>query len=249
MRTCEQFAEIYELYALGALEPAEQSEIEEHLRTGCPACSSGIRSAAAFGSILATMPEQVQPPSRLRRRVLASVGIGQSRRIWSPVLAALSVALMMALVWLGREKRDRDLALVEARDEIRRSAADLAGARSALQFLDAPETRQVVFGQGKPQPPRGSVFVNPERGVLLIASNLPQAPAGKTYELWLIPRKGAPQPAGLFQSDPQGSAMHLRPGPVDVAATGAVAVTLEPAGGSNAPTATPVVVAPFAGVL
>lgn len=246
MRTCEQFAELYELYALGALETADKSEIEEHLRTGCPACSSGIRSAAAFAGVLATMPEQVQPPSRLRRRVLASVGIGQSSRGWIAACAALSVALAAAVVWLGRENRDRDIALAEARDEIRHSAADLAAAQSALQFLGEPATRQVVFGQGKPQPPRGSVFVNPQRGVLLIASNLPPAPSGKTYELWLIPRKGAPQPAGLFQSNPQGSAMYLRPGAVDMAATGAVAVTLEPAGGSNAPTATPVIVAPFA---
>ncbi len=121
-------------------------------------------------------------------------------------------------------------------------------ARAALKFLNEPETKQVVFGQGQPKPPRGRVFVNPNRGVMLMVANLPQAPAGKLYELWLIPKTGAPQPAGLFQSDSQGNALYLREGLVDLSKTGAVAITLEPEAGSNAPTTTPLFVAPMSGL-
>ena len=71
-------------------------------------------------------------------------------------------------------------------------------------------------------------------GVLLIASNLPVLPAGKTYEMWVIPKAGAPRPAGLFQSAPQGTALHILPGVVDSNVT--LAVTIEPESGSPAPT-------------
>jgi len=247
MRTCQEFSELYELHAMGVLDAENKSEMEEHLGTGCPVCSNGIKRATALVSLLATMPEQVQPPARLRRRVLASIGI-EKPNWWIAAFAAVSVASISAVVWLNAGNRQRDAALAAARAEIRRTAADLASAQSALQFLNEPETKQVVFGEGQRQPPRGRVFVNAQRGVLLIASNLPPAPSGKIYELWVISKLGVPQPAGLFQSNLQGNALYLRDGALDVASAGAIAVTLEPASGSNAPTTTPIVVAPVVGL-
>jgi len=93
-------------------------------------------------------------------------------------------------------------------------------------------------------PPRGKVFLNPAQGVLLIASNLPPAPVGKLYEMWLIPRTGKPVAAGLFQSQTNGTAMHIRPGTVDIASTGVVAVTVENEAGVDQPTTQPLIVAP-----
>src|ERR1039458_3862756 len=52
-----------------------------------------------------------------------------------------------------------------------------------------------------------------------------------------------PPEGGLFQSAADGSALQVRPGPVDVAATGIVAVTLEPAAGVPQPTSQPIIVA------
>ena len=101
-----------------------------------------------------------------------------------------------------------------------------------------------VSTEGATQPPQGKVFLNPNRGVLLLAANLPPAPAGKIYEMWVIPAGGKPVPAGLFQTESNGSGVHLFRGPVDVASTGAVAVTLEAAEGAPQPTSTPIIVAP-----
>ena len=85
--------------------------------------------------------------------------------------------------------------------------------------------------------------MNPKGGVLLLASNLPAAPEGKIYEMWVIPKAGNPVPAGLFQSDAEGTALHMQKATVDLAATKAVAVTLEPAGGVPQPTSQPLIVA------
>jgi len=248
MRTCQEFAELYELYVLGALEADDRSEFENHLGTGCAVCSRGIKDATSLVSLLAAMPEQVQAPSRLRRRVLASVGVEKPRWGWVVAFVATAAALLVTVLWLGSQNRKNDLALAEARAEIRRVAADLASAQSALEFLNEPETKQVVFGQGQQQPPRGRVLLNAQRGVLLMAAHLPPAPTGSIYELWVIPKQGAPRPSGLFQSNGQGNALYLRGGAVDLPSTSAVAVTVEPASGSDAPTSTPIVVAPVGGL-
>ncbi len=85
--------------------------------------------------------------------------------------------------------------------------------------------------------------MNPLKGVLLVASNLPPAPSDKTYEMWLIPKSAKPVPAGLFQSKIDGLAIHVRPGAVDVASTAAVAVTVENKAGALQPTTTPLIIA------
>jgi len=71
-----------------------------------------------------------------------------------------------------------------------------------------------------------------------MASNLDPLPAGKTYELWLIPKSGAPMPAGLFKPDAHGMAMMMPENPEVPAWTDlkAFAVTVEPEGGTTTPT-------------
>jgi anti-sigma-K factor RskA len=79
-----------------------------------------------------------------------------------------------------------------------------------------------------------------------MASNLPPAPSGKLYEMWMIPKTGKPVAAGMFQSQTDGTAMHVRRGAVDLDATGAVAVTVENESGADQPTTSPLIVAPVA---
>ena len=113
----------------------------------------------------------------------------------------------------------------------------------AFAILSGPRTTEVSFGGAQPRPPQGKVFVNPSRGVLLIASNLPRTPADKIYEMWIIPKGANPVPAGLFQSQDDGNAMHVQPGMVDLASTAAVAVTVENEAGAGQPTTQPLIVA------
>lgn len=260
--THAELSELYELYALGVLTGDEKMEIESHLANNCSDCLTGVKQATAFNALFTTLPEVADPAKRLRRRVIASVGGPEpASRSWLAVLALASACLLIAVgvATIQERRRSEELAEVrrqslqtvaelrDARDQIRRSTADLAKVEAAMQFLNQPETEQVVFGKGKPLPPRGRVFVNPQQGVLLLASNLPPAPLGKIYEMWLIPASGPPKPAGLFQSDPRNTAIYVLNGPFDRAHTKAVAVTLEPAAGSSAPTSTPIIAAPLPG--
>jgi anti-sigma-K factor RskA len=79
-----------------------------------------------------------------------------------------------------------------------------------------------------------------ERGVVFIGANLPHLDGGKVFELWVMPNEGKPVPAGVFQSQSDATAVFVRPGPVLNAS--AIAVTMEPAGGSEQPTTTPFVI-------
>ncbi len=81
-----------------------------------------------------------------------------------------------------------------------------------------------------------SVSVGPNRTATIQVSGLSTAPSGKTYEAWIIPAGSAPRPAGLFRGGTD-STLHLQ-GTVPPNAT--VAVTRERAGGSSAPTMTPI---------
>jgi anti-sigma-K factor RskA len=71
----------------------------------------------------------------------------------------------------------------------------------------------------------------------LIGKGLAVLPAGKTYELWYINSSGA-VPAGLFESDGK-STLQVLSG--HMAKGDTVGVTVEPAGGSKAPTTKPIV--------
>lgn len=230
--TCEDLRESYELYALGLLDGEEKREIDEHLARNCADCQANLKNALAVNAILLSQAPEVVPPSRLQRRVMASVGRERSGFAWIAALAA-AAAVIVAL-WLGIQQRTTDRELAKVRLDLQQSAGERNRLEQALTFLNQPETRQVNFGLDKPAPPRGNFFLNPRLGILLIASNLPALPAGKAYELWVIPKGGAPQPAGTFQSGPQGTAMHILNGVMDPTVT--VAVTVEPEAGSPAPT-------------
>lgn len=246
--SCEELSDSYELYALGVLEEPEKGELEEHLGRECPTCMAGLRRARATNSMLgAVLTAEAEPSRRLRPRILAIAGLKPARPWgWMGAFAAAAAALVLGIFYFRGEQDAWQRQLAGVRTQLEVSGLENSRLKQALDFLNTPETRLVGFGAGQPAPPKGNFFVNP-RGVLLIASNLPALAPGRTYQMWVIPKGGAPRPAGLFQADARGGAVHILQGAVDVAGTGAMAISVEPAGGSAQPTTTPIIVAPVAG--
>ena len=79
-----------------------------------------------------------------------------------------------------------------------------------------------------------------------MAANLPALEAGRTYEMWVVPKVGGPRPMGLFKPLADGTAIHLQAGAVNLDEAAAVALSVEPDGGSPAPTTTPFLITPVA---
>ncbi|MBZ5591561.1 MAG: anti-sigma factor [Acidobacteriia bacterium] len=240
--SCDELRDQYELYALGVLDAAERAELDEHLHREGDPCIEGVRRARELMASLALIAPESHPPARLRAKVAGMVGEPKRAWRWTPVWIAATACLAAVAVWLNLARHDDQRALARALLDAQRKNVEMARLTEAFALMNDPAAKQLVFGEGAPKP-RGRVFVNPKQGVLLLASNLTPAPSGKIYEMWIIPKGGSPAPAGLFQSGADGTAMYLRKGAVDVATTGAIAVTLEPEAGSQAPTSTPLIVA------
>jgi len=241
---CEELQGQHELYAMGLAEEPERGEIREHLDRGCEVCMAELKRARAVAALVSGSVVAAEPSPRLRRRILASVGVEpHGLRWWTPFWAVVAAMSVFAAVYFSGREREFARELTAARQQTRDQAVELIRLNEAFAILSGPDTTEASFGQGQPQPPKGKVFVNPSQGVLLVASNLPPASAGKTYEMWIIPKGRMPVPAGLFQSSMDGTALHVQRGPVDVNATSAVAVTLENEGGAPQPTSQPLIVA------
>jgi anti-sigma-K factor RskA len=232
---CEELRDCFELYSLGLLEEGEEkSEIRTHLERGCKACEGHMKDALAVQALLLSQAPEVVPPARLKRRVLGAVGIQPMG--WTWFAAACAAGMLMLALWMNVMVRDREQELAQARIDLAQSQSENERLGAVFRFLEAPETRQVNFGASEALPPRGNVYLHPRLGVLLIANNLPPITSAQTYEMWLIPKGGTPQPAGLFQAAQGAAAFHILPRTVNPADLQAVAVSIEPAAGSQTPT-------------
>jgi anti-sigma-K factor RskA len=209
----ETIHELTAAYALDALDADDRTSFEEHL-ANCQRCREEVAELAGVAGALAYGVAPADPPPALRERILEAAraerpNVVALRPRWaSPVAAAAAVAACAAIglgVW--------NISLHD----------DLAGDRSGV-------LRSVPLIGGS-----GSVVVDRDGAGALVLSKLSSAPAGSTYEAWVIQGRSA-SPAGLFQGGGTTTLVELtRPVP----AGALVAVTLEPAGGTSTPTRKP----------
>ncbi|MET8752415.1 anti-sigma factor, partial [Streptomyces sp. NPDC004667] len=153
------------------------------------------------------------------------------RRAWARWALAACVAVAAGLGGVAAWQYQRaDSARQQARAAEAREAA-LAG------VLSAPDARlasgRIAAGG------TGTVVLSRERDrAVFVPSGMAAPPAGRVYQLWFAGPDGGMRPAGLM--DPaRPDAPALLAGPVR-GATG-VGVTVEPEGGSAAPTTNPLV--------
>jgi len=203
-------AEIHELsaaYALDALDVDERQRFEEHL-AHCEECRESVAAFQDTAASLAHGVDAHQPPPALKERILDEAR-GERRNVvrlrapWAlRITGAAAAVAAVAAIALGIWAT---------------SLHDQLGERPQAFRLDGANGQLVVTSQG---------------GAALIVEDLAAAPAGKTYEAWVIDG-GSPKPAGTFEGGAPRTAFALtRNVPEDAT----VAVTIEPAGGSEAPT-------------
>src|SRR5438445_747947 len=179
---------------------------------------------------------------------------GAGRRAWltwaaaTAVVAAVAAGFTATWVAVRYEARLGQMARETAavKERLTRNEAALqeqvALYRGAVELLRDPATRVVdLRGQGAAASASGRMIWNDAGGGHLFVAGLPPAPAGKTYALWTI-SGGTPRAAGLFGVDASGRSAHRIAPEVARGAVGVFAVTLEPEGGTPAPTG-PIVLA------
>jgi anti-sigma-K factor RskA len=240
----EQFAELTGLYVLDALTDAERAAFEAHA-AGCARCMTEIRELRRTSDALALSAPPAVPSPAVRERLMAAIGIGSIRGAGAPGVNKDGVgaagvenvrgARAPIAPWLAAAAA---LALAVALAgyvvELRR------GARSEqliAAVLAAPDLARIDL-VGQPTAPSASAraFWSRSRGLVFTASNLPVAPAGRVYQLWVLSSQPAPTSAGLLKPDASGRVTATFNTPADLPQPVAMAVTLEPEGGVPAPT-------------
>lgn len=185
------------------------------------------------------------PVDALSRPAVTSRSPGSG---WRALLAA-SVALALGLgtyaVMLRSQVQDLRELLAQSASQSNRLREELAAARvdrsrltRTVNVLSAPDVLRVdLRGQSGASASGGRAFVS-NFGLIFSAQGLPALPAGRTYQLWVIPAGAGATPvgAGTFDLDSAGRVAVSLPLPDGVPAVAAVAVTAEPAGGSASPT-------------
>jgi anti-sigma-K factor RskA len=228
-------AEIHELsaaYALDALEGKDLEAFEEHL-AHCAECRENVATFQRVASELAYDVEAPEPPAGLRGRILDQAAaerprvVSLPRRRWAfPVAATAAVAAGVAAIALAFWAAD----LSQQVDDLE---AQQHRANEALIALIDPSASHFALEGAE-----GVLVVDDESGAgKLVISGLASAPSEKTYEAWVIEGNQA-VPAGLFSGGDDQTVVPLAT-PVPEGAI--VAVTVEQAGGVDAPTQQPII--------
>jgi anti-sigma-K factor RskA len=248
-----QFAEDFDLYALGTFEGEEKLAIDAHMMT-CAECAPKLAEARGRVALLALAAPTQAAPTRVKERLLEKIGgtppgakpaprLTPFWRWMIPALALVSLVLAFFAASLRMENDRLYRRLEELEFGRRETRATLERLHNVAELLTAPDTLRVTLVAGVARPvPQGKVFYHPQRGLLFYAANLPALPRGKTYQLWLVPTQGNPLSAGIFQTDEHGNGEVVLPRLPPGVAAKAFAVTIEPAGGVPQPTGPKVLV-------
>ena len=243
--------ELAAAYALGALSAEEARAFEAYLVTS-PETQREVAEYREVGAMLATAARGPAPSGDLKERILNRVVAGkvgalpqrprQSAGVPPIIWMALAASLALA-TWLGASlytTRNQLAARRATEDSVRSALAAVQGRltqrEKTLNWILEPGIELSVLNSTGNAEPRIQFFVNRQKRVAMVhAFNLGPAEAGRVYQLWFI-QDGKPVPSVTFNSESDGHAMVEN---ITIPAGSGIthaAVTLEPTGGSQAPT-------------
>jgi hypothetical protein len=246
---CARLSALAPATALGALDPDEAAFVRAHL-AGCSRPHPELRDAIELAATIGTAwPEEDAPTPQLRARLLAAARSeadptphrprgARPRPWWRPVAigaTSLAVAASLALaIQVGENGALRDQ-LADARTQVAMIGTELDTAEAWIERAVATGA-DAYFMSGEGQAAEASFMLVVEAdaaGAVLLMSGLPSLAPGQTYELW-VERDGAIVGVGTFRPDARGLAAVT----IDASLDGIrqAMITIEPVGGSDAPT-------------
>jgi anti-sigma-K factor RskA len=261
--------ELAEVYALDAVSPAERTAIEDYVSAAPTpervAFDERVRQARETLAVSFTAEEE--PPAGLFDRIVAQLPAqpgALGSQPGTPPLAAPPVHGHAAEP--GRLSGTDELAAGRLRREERRRAPGfrnwLVGVAAAAvialggvgvgayvanqndplnQVMQAQDVRQAtvdVSGGGT-----ATVAISSSKDAVVVKMNgVPAPPAGKVYQMWLIPKDGsAPVSQGLMDAEALSKPAVV----MGIHSAASLGITVEPAGGSASPTLPTVAAAPL----
>lgn len=234
---CQTIEPLLAAYALASLDKEDTARVDAHLP--CTNCSRLLAEYQTVADGLLMAVPEVSPPDRVRRELVRRVGAsdgGFSARVEAPDrrfslwrlalgvgVAGLLLVNLLLLQQVAGLRQDQDRLQQEL------------GAGQIAQAIAAYPAAQSILLEG--QSAYGTVVFDPDRPVAaMYAWGLDSLPAGQTYQVWLRTGPDGRVSGGTFHST-GGKTFTLvvvrAPDPLQ-SYTG-VGVTIEPEGGSQAP--------------
>ncbi|WP_067713911.1 anti-sigma factor [Nocardia yamanashiensis] len=222
-------------YALDALTASDRAQLESLLdRAESAEADSFRRTVRAIRDTLAdltVLDARDAPPdleSRIQHALDRQLGITAPAPVTPlcripPRMLGLAAAALVAILALA------GVAVINA---VRQPDSTAVTAQQVLTHGDVRSAATPVTGGGT-----ASVVFSLELDSAVVTFDaVPTAPAGQTYQLWLIPEGGQPRSAGVLPTLPTDrSPLLIR---LDAART--LALSVEPDGGSAQPTTAPI---------
>jgi anti-sigma-K factor RskA len=241
----ERFEDLKDAYVLGALPEEERRSFEAYLAAH-PEREAEIDELGAVAGLLAFSPHEQEPPPELRRRVMEVVEAGATpRRVRRPNVftrfagyvgvrgLALGAAALLVIGMLSWNLLLRDK-VQDTQDQVANLQGKVQHAQGQRQVQ---QSRTIELGGSwTDQGADAEVTSIKKNRIILVANNLPSVPDDRTCQIWVI-KGGKPKPSGLFQP---GGNMTATPITTPIKKADTIAVTVEPAGGSDQPTSDPV---------
>lgn len=260
---CEQAEELLGAYAVDALDAADAAAFRAHIAS----CAEHARAAAELRAVAARLPDladEREAPPALRSRLLDAIAVTpqdvalssdrpslravgidaardatpqvplqtSGRRSWRPfgpqgrsfsgvawggIAAAVIIAFAGLLTW--------NFVLLNRLDD--NDAQRLASNASAVVRLEG----------NVPNASASFIYFDDDKRGVLVASGIPELGDDQTYQMWVISEDGT-ESLGTMTADDRGHVSAVVP--YDASEDSGVAITIEPAGGSPAPTTPPV---------
>ncbi|WP_223943370.1 anti-sigma factor [Arthrobacter sp. StoSoilB20] len=249
--------ELAEIYALDAINDDERDMIDSYLRDAPESREFHERVRAARETLAVSFAPEEEPPAALFDTIMQRISHEAPAEPFAGTAATEPAATEPAPPVLdelaaARAKRGERSGAGGARRWIVGAAAAAVIALGGIgvgayvstqndpvnQVLQAQDVQQ----KSAPVPGGGTATISASSAkdsFVVLMDGVAPAPAGKVYQLWTLPKDGsAPVPQGTMDAQTLSKPAVVK----GLSSASSVAITVEPTGGSSAPTTDPVLV-------
>lgn len=218
-------------YALGGMNAVSRASFERHVRD-CGRCRSLVQEWTRLLAATSPAASRAKPPRRLKLRLLAAALFKAVGRRWKSVPSAAAAGALLLALGVAALDRIWQEPLPNERIAAVQTSAESEPAGLAMQ----PDSRQYYAKtvlSSADRPLHGYVWVNSRLGEMMVLIDTTGGSAGVDYQLWSI-RDNRRENIGLLIRRERTAYLHIRGW--DVHSAEAIAVSVEPPGGSAVPT-------------
>jgi anti-sigma-K factor RskA len=219
--TCDQIEELIAAYALDALSEDDLAQADAHLA----GCRRHDQALAEYRRVVDRLGVEMEPSAGLRTRLLAA---------FDAEAASQAPARPVAISGWRRAAERRPAFWMAAAAVLLAAAAGLATWGLVLQFDEGAAGARVSAFAGDAG--TGQLIYLPDDRIAVLQLDLQPPDAGHSYQAWGI-FDGRPVSLGLLPDAGVAAFNH------DLSDAQAVAISVEPLGGSDQPTTEPILVA------